>query len=406
MRVSCKADNRFSVSVRKSREGAVITKWNFGEGRPGRRYNSALPPQLEELQMNDLRVGDWLVAPSLNSMSSEGRTVRLEPKVMGVLLCLAQHPGETLYKEQLFQAVWTKTVVTEEVLKRCIAELRRAFNDDARDPRIIETISKRGYRLLAPVSAPVAATVPAESAVSDSIVVLPFMNMSADPENEYFADGITEEIIDALAQIQELRVVARSSAFSFKGKHVDLRSVGKQLNVRTVIEGSVRRADNRLRITAQLVCTADGYHLWSEHYDREIKDVFAIQEDIARGIAQRLRITFPWSEKPLIKIGTPNLEAYESYLKGRGHLNQRGPAISRAIVCCQRAVDLDPNYALAWAGLADCYTTLCWYGLAVPKDFMPRAIEAARRAVALDASLAEGHVALAMASILGLWNRV
>src|SRR5215813_8791837 len=130
--------------------------------------------------MNDLRVGDWLVAPSLNSMSCEGKTVRLEPKVMGVLLCLAQHPGETLSKEQLFQAVWPNIVVTEDVLKRCIGELRRAFNDDARNPRIIETISKRGYRLLAPVSAPATAPAPPESAVTDSIVVLPFANMSAD----------------------------------------------------------------------------------------------------------------------------------------------------------------------------------------------------------------------------------
>jgi len=199
-----------------------------------------------------LKVGSWIVDPSLNSMSSEGRSVRLEPKVMGVLVCLAQHPGETLSKEQLFQAVWPNIIVTEDVLKRCIAELRRAFDDDARNPHIIETISKRGYRLLAPVSAPATAPVPQKEAVTDSIAVLPFANMSADPENEYFADGITEEIIDALAQIEGLRVVARSSAFSFKNKYIDLRIVGEQLKVRTVLEGSVRRADNRLRITAQL----------------------------------------------------------------------------------------------------------------------------------------------------------
>jgi len=188
--------------------------------------------------------------------------------MMEVLLCLAQHPGETLSKGQLLQAVWPNVFVTEDVLKRCIAQLRRAFDDDARNPHIIETIPKRGYRLVASVSAPAAATPPAppESAVTDSIVVLPFTNMSADPENEYFADGITEEIIDALAQIQGLHVVARSSAFSFKGKYIDLRVVGEQLKVRTVLEGSVRRADNRVRITVQLVSTADGYHLWSERY--------------------------------------------------------------------------------------------------------------------------------------------
>jgi adenylate cyclase len=355
--------------------------------------------------MDDLRVGSWVVTPSLNSISSQERTVRLEPKVMGVLLCLAQHPGATLSKEQLFQAVWPNIVVTEDVLIRCIAELRRAFNDDARKPRIIETISKRGYRLVAPVKTPATAAAAAESAVSDSIVVLPFINMSADPENEYFADGITEEIIDALSQIHELHVVARTSAFSFKGKHIDLRIVGEQLNVRTVLEGSVRRADNRLRVTAQLVNTADGYHLWSEHYDREMKDVFAIQEEIAQGIAQRLRITFPWGGKPLVRAGTPNVEAHDSYLKGRALLYRRGPAIARALACCQRAVDLDASYALAWAGLADCYTVLGVFGLVLPQDSMPKAMEAARRAVALDSSLAEGHCALAMASLMGAWDR-
>jgi TolB-like protein len=201
---------------------------------------------------------------------------------MEVLVCLAQHPGDTVSKEQLFQAVWPRTLVTEDVLKRCIAELRRAFDDDAREPRVIETISKRGYRLVAPVTAGGATPAPAESVVSDSIVVLPFINMSADPEHEYFADGITEEIINALAQIQELHVVARSSAYSFKGKHIDLRMVGEPLNVRTVLEGSVRRADNRLRITAQLVCAADGYHLWSERYDREMKDVLSLTCHLSR----------------------------------------------------------------------------------------------------------------------------
>jgi len=359
--------------------------------------------------MNDLQVGDWMVSPGLNSLSCEGKTVRLEPKVMEVLLCLAQHPRETLSKEQLFQAVWPNTIATEDVLKRCIAELRRAFDDDARNPRIIETISKRGYRLLAPVSAPASPT-PAEiastaSVVTDSIAVLPFVNMSTDPEKEYFADGITEEIIDALAQIQELRVVARSSAFSFKGKHVDLRSVGKQLNVRTVLEGSVRRADNRLRVTAQLICTADGYHIWSEHYDREMKDVFAIQEEIARAIAERLKITFPWRETPLVKTGTMNLEAYQSYLKGQALLYKRGAAIPRALAACQQAVDLDPNYAMAWAALANCYTTLGWYGLAAPQDSMPKGTAAARRALALDPSLSEAHSALAIAALMGTWDR-
>src|SRR5215475_7032690 len=383
------------------------------DGSPVRPFRVEVPEaQLVELRrrinatQKSFKVGSWIVDPSLNSVSSEGKTVRLEPKVMEVLLCLTQHPGETLSKEQLFQAVRRNTVVVEGVLKRCIAELRRAFDDDARNSHIIETISKRGYRLLAPVSALAAGTAPAppESAVTDSIVVLPFANMSADPENEYFADGITEEIIDALSQIQGLRVVARSSAFSLKGKFIDLRIVGEQLKVRTVLEGSVRRADNRLRITAQLVSTADGYHLWSERYEREMKDVFAIQEEIAQAIAQRLKITFPWGGKQLVKISTPNLEAYQSYLKGQTLLYKRGPAIPRALACCRRAVELDPNYALAWSALANCYTLLCWYGGEAPQGCMPKATEAARRAVALDSSLAEAHCALAATAFLYTWD--
>jgi len=356
--------------------------------------------------MDALRIGSWVVAPSLNSISSGGRTVRLEPKVMGVLVCLAKHPGETLSKEQLFQAVWPNIVVTEDVLKRCIAELRRAFDDDAREPRIIETISKRGYRLVAPVTARSAAPAAAGSAVSDSIVVMPFVNMSGKAENEYFADGITEEIINALAQIAELHVVARSSAFSFKGKHIDPRIVGEQLNVRTVLEGSVRRTDNRLRITAQLVKSADGYHLWSERYDREMKDVFAIQDEIARSIAQRLQISFEGGEsRPLVKAGTQNLEAYQAYVKGRALLYKRGPAIPRSLEYCQRAVTLDPEYGLAWAGLADAYTAHGYYGFASAQHSMPKGMDAALRAVTLDPLLAEAHNALAMASLMGTWDR-
>jgi serine/threonine protein kinase/Flp pilus assembly protein TadD len=239
-----------------------------------------------------------------------------------------------------------------------------------------------------------------------SIAVLPFANLSMDPENEFFADGITEEIINALAQIERLHVAARTSAFSFRGKHADLRVIGERLNVRTILEGSVRRAGNSLRINAQLVNVADGYHLWSERYDREMKDVFDVQDEIARTIAERLKVTFEGrGQEPLVKAGTKNLEAYELYLKGRTLLYRRGGTIQRAVECFEEAVALDPDYALACAGLADSHTVLGYYGLARPEACMPRAIQAARRAVALDPSLAEAHTALAMASLMGTWNK-
>jgi TolB-like protein/Flp pilus assembly protein TadD len=237
--------------------------------------------------------------------------------------------------------------------------------------------------------------------VQDSVAVLPFTNMSTDPESEFFADGITEEIINALAQVEQLRVAARSSAFSFKGKQIDLRIIGERLNVRSVLTGSVRRSGNHLRITAQLQNVADGFQLWSERYERDVKDVFAIQDEIAHSIVHRLKVTLEGSTlKPLVKAGTKNLEAYQFYSKGRAFLNRRGAAIPRALECFKQAVALDGEYALAWAGLSDCYTLLDFYGFARPEPGVPKGKDAAQRAVTLDPLLSEAHSAKACASLL------
>src|ERR1700723_581482 len=238
-----------------------------------------------------------------------------------------------------------------------------------------------------------------------SIVVLPFTKMSSDSENEFFADGITEEIINALSQISDLRVVARSSSFSFKGKHIDLRLIGEQLNVRTVLEGSVRKARNRLRITAQLVNVADGYHLWSQRYDREVQDVFEIKEEIARAIAGKLKVTLTAdSESPLVKAGTSHLEAYQLYLKGRILLDRRGVGMQSSLACFEQALKLDPHYAPASASLAANLTMLAFYGFAPPESCFPACKKAAEDAVELDPSLAEAHNALACAYLLRDWD--
>ena len=234
-----------------------------------------------------------------------------------------------------------------------------------------------------------------------SIAVLPFANMSTDPENEFFADGISEDIINALGQIERLRVAARGSAFFFKGKHVDLREVGQKLQVTTVLEGSVRKAGKRLRITAELVNAKDGYQLWSERYDRELEDIFDIQDEIARTIADRLEVTLTGGKQaPLTRRATDNIKAYEAYLKGRGLLYRRGRFILDALPCFEEAVALDPDYALAWAGLADCRSTLGFYGLVAPPETVPQAKDAATRAVQLDDSLAESHCSRALATLL------
>jgi serine/threonine-protein kinase len=230
--------------------------------------------------------------------------------------------------------------------------------------------------------------------------------MSSDPENEFFADGITEEIINALAQIEDVRVVARTSAFFFKGKQVDLRTVGESLKVTTVLEGSVRKSGNRLRIMAQLVSVSDGYHLWSERYDRELKDIFELQDEIARAIANRLKVTLGANrQEPLVRVATKNLEAYQLYLKGRFHWNKRTPdGMGKAIEYFQQAIAKDPAYALAYTGLADAYNLASFLNAFPPREVMPKAKAAAAKASEIDNGLAEAYVSLAYASFTYDWD--
>ncbi len=239
-----------------------------------------------------------------------------------------------------------------------------------------------------------------------SIVILPFTNMSSDPENEFLADGITEEIINALAQIEDLRVAARTSAFSFKGKDRDLRAVRESLHVATALEGSVRKSGNRLRIMAQLINLADGYHLWSERYDRELQDIFEVQDEIARTIADRLMVTLgTGKQKPLVAPTTKNLEAYQLYLKGRFHWNKRTPdGMQKAIAYFGEAVETDPAYALAYAGLADAYDLASFLNVFPPHEVMPKAKAAASKALEIDGGLAAAHVSLAYASFTYDWD--
>ena len=192
-----------------------------------------------------------------------------------------------------------------------------------------------------------------------SIAVLPFVNMSADKENEYFSDGLAEEILNALSQVEGLKVAARTSSFFFKGKALELSEVASKLRVATVLEGSVRRAGSRVRVTVQLVDVKNGFHLWSERYDRQMEDIFDVQDEIARAIAERFKMTLAGG----VKRSTQSLDAYELYLKGRHHWHQRSLSTIRlAIQCFEQTIQLDPDYALAYAGLADCYGILVVYG--------------------------------------------
>jgi serine/threonine-protein kinase len=222
-----------------------------------------------------------------------------------------------------------------------------------------------------------AATSPAVDALS--IAVLPFTNIGGDKENEYFSEGLAEEILNTLSQIEGLRVAARTSSFSFKGKGAELSEIAAKLRVANVLEGSVRRAGNRIRVTVQLVDVRNGFQLWSERYDRQMEDVFDVQDDIARAIAERFKVTLSGG----VKRSTNNLEAYELYLKGRYHWHQRSPAAVRlAIQCFEETIEMDPQYALAYAGLADCYGILRAYGW-VSADAQPQAHAAMTRAMSL-----------------------
>ena len=236
-----------------------------------------------------------------------------------------------------------------------------------------------------------------------SIGVLPFANMSADPANEYFSDGITEEILSALASIPTLKVASRTSAFALKGKSLSIAEIGQLLNVRTVLEGSVRRMNQRVRITAQLVNTADGYHLWSERYDREVEDVFAIQDEIARTIVEQLKVKLTTEQdEALGRRQTENIEAYELYLRGR-HCSHRwniSGMMQKALGYFEAALSKDPDYALAFHGVADVYSLLGLYALVPPAAVVDKAMAAATRAVELAPELAEARTSLGFIQLL------
>ena len=239
----------------------------------------------------------------------------------------------------------------------------------------------------------------------NSIAVLPFLNMSNDPEQEYFSEGMAEEIINSLTHVQDLKVAGRMSAFQFKGKNESIKEMGEKLGVNSILEGSIRKQGNRLRITAQLINVEDGFHLWSEKYDRELNDIFAIQDEIAISITEKLQIVLLKKDRDKItKSHTQNPEAYDLYLKGRFYLNRRGTSILSAIQYFQQAIDTDPDFALAYAGYADGNLALANYGLVPPKLIMNKAKQAAERAIQLDPTLAEPYCSLGFYYVLLEWN--
>jgi serine/threonine-protein kinase len=330
--------------------------------------------------------------------------VSLTPKAFDTLVYLVEHGGAVLGKDELMRAIWPDTVVEENNLNQNISLLRRALGDDSREHRYIATVPGRGYQFVASVRV-AAGTAESKGPAEPSIAVLPFLNLSADPANDYFCDGLAEDLINALSRLEQLRVAARTSASFFKGRHADVREIGQKLNVSTVLEGSVRRSGNRLRITAQLINASSGYHLWSERFDREteMRDVFDLQDEITLAVVNALELKLLGEEKSaLLKHHTGNIRAYELYLKGRFHLFKAMPAeIQTGISFFERAIQLDSSYALAHVGLAHAYRLSVLALDVEPIGAFAKAKAAALKAIAIDDNLAEAHVAL---GFILLWH--
>jgi TolB-like protein/DNA-binding winged helix-turn-helix (wHTH) protein/Tfp pilus assembly protein PilF len=350
------------------------------------------------------RVGDWHVDPASGRMIRDGKVIKLEPRVMDVLVYLAGRPGQVVTRDELEAKVWVGRVISYDALTSTVQKLRKAFADDARKPRIIETISKKGYRLVAPVSLPdaslkmeqfhenialtsrhrglwlragvvtalilVLATVAAlvrvgpwkvptdmagQEVTPNSIAVLPFDNLSGDPAQEYFADGMTDDLITKLARNPDLLVIARDSSFLYKGRPVDIRDVAEKLKVHYILHGSIRRAGEQIWFNAQLIDATTESHLWAERYDGHLGNVFALQDDIVGNILSALSIRGSMEESAGDRQQeTGSQEAYDYFLHGRNRffLYASKDDNRKARELYQKAIELDPDFALAYAMLA------------------------------------------------------
>jgi adenylate cyclase len=339
-----------------------------------------------------------------SSLRAADREVQLRPKSFEVLRHLVENADRLVTKEELIKAIWPNVVVTDESLTHCVSEVRQAIGDSTQT--IIATVPRRGYRFAAPVlrlTTNAAATPQPAPLDRPSVAVLPFANLSGEAQQDYFSDGITEDIITELSRFSELLVIARNSSFQYKGKAVDIRQVGRELGARYVVEGSVRRSGDRVRITAQLIDSMTGAHRWAERYDRELHDVFAVQDEVARAIVAILaaHVNRAETERALLKPPAA-WEAYEYYLRGAEahflHMNRRTRAsLYDARRLFEQSIAIDPNYTRAYAMLS--VTHLYAYFEPLDGDYLSpaalnRALELAETAVHLDARLPMAHAQL------------
>lgn len=364
------------------------------------------------------RLGAWIIQPGQNAISRNGTTIRLEPKMVEVLLCLAEHSGETVSKDQLLRRVWPETFVTDDVLTRCISELRKAFADDPKEPHVIQTIPRKGYRLvphvvpirqaaappywivslafLALLSAAIAYSrfrhSPARSSIH-SLAVLPLKDLSNDPAQEYAVRGLTDELTMDLRRLGGLRVIARNSATHYADSQKTLQQIAKELKVDAVVTGTVQRSENRVRVQARLVRADTGEVIRADEYDPNAGNILDLGQNISQNIARGLGIKLTSQLQRRLKDNrAPTPQAREAYFRANYFFDKDDKeGAERCLQYFQQAITYDPKYAAAYAGLARCYDIGYGFNLLSWDEANAKKVAAAQKAVELDDGLAEGH---------------
>jgi len=333
----------------------------------------------------------------LDSRASElrkhGAKIKLQDQPFQILQILLQRPGEIVTREELQQKIWPSDTFVDfdHGINNAIKRLREALGDSAETPRFVETLARRGYRFVGKIER--------DEPRMRSLAVLPLENLSHDPQQEYFAEGLTEALITTLAKIGELRVISRTSAMLYKGVRKPLREIARELEVDAIVEGTVLRAGQRIRITAQLIDATNETHLWAESYERHLRDVLHLQAEVAEAIAKQVRVKLTPQERAHLAQTQPvNPDAYEAYLKGRYHwLRRSSEELPKAVQYFERAIEMDPTYAAAYAGLADSLSGLGVYFVA-PDQGCGKAKRLALQALEMDPGLAEAHCSFAWAT--------
>ena len=342
-----------------------------------------------------VRFGAFELDEEAGELSREGVKVPLQEQPLQILQILLEQPGKVMTREELRKRIWRSDTFVDfdHGIYNAIKRLREALGDTAETPHYIETLPRRGYRFIGAVST----GSQARSEPIRSLAVLPLENLSGDPEQEYFADGLTESLITSLARIGALRVVSRTTAMHYKRVHRPLREIARELQVDGIVEGAVLRSGDRVRISAQLIDARNDTHIWAESYERDLRDVLGLQAEVTQAIARQVQVTLtPEEQAHFAQVQSVHPQAYEAYLKGRYHANQRsGEELAKAGQCFQEAIAKDPAYAAAYAGLADSLASFGTWCFVSPHEGCGKAKGFALRALEMEPGLAEAHASLA-----------